>query len=96
MTYELCTDKYEVHTTEYENIRHFHVTMYSHIYTLLMKIHYKYFFFFNICLDEKDLKVIIELYCSQAATMRLGGDSTENVLIQRGVNRRGCILSPCF
>ena len=44
-------------------------------------------------LDEKDLKVIKNLYYQQKAAMRLGDELTKTVDIKSGV-RQGCVLSP--
>ncbi|KAI5746244.1 hypothetical protein M8J77_001423 [Diaphorina citri] len=43
-------------------------------------------------IDEKDLKIIISLYWGQSETMRIDGETTEAVKIERGV-RQGCVLS---
>lgn len=47
----------------------------------------------NIGLDDKDLRIIVNLYWNQSASVRLGRENTEDVDILRGV-RQGCILSP--
>lgn len=44
-------------------------------------------------LDDKDLRIISNLYWNQTACMRLDDEQTEQVKILRGV-RQGCILSP--
>ncbi|KAI5708046.1 hypothetical protein M8J77_015361 [Diaphorina citri] len=43
--------------------------------------------------DDKDLKIITNLYWNQSATIRVDGEQTEAIKIERGV-RQGCILSP--
>lgn len=43
-------------------------------------------------LDNKDLRIIFNLYWNQTASMRLDGEQTEQLKILRGV-RQGCILS---
>lgn len=47
----------------------------------------------NIGLDEKDLRIITNLYWNQSASVRLGEENTDEIRILRGV-RQGCILSP--
>lgn len=49
----------------------------------------------RIGLDEKDVRVIVNHYWNQEATVKLQGESTEPIRILRGV-RQGCILSPLF
>ncbi|KAL1446308.1 hypothetical protein WDU94_012325 [Cyamophila willieti] len=44
-------------------------------------------------IDERDLKIIINLYWEQRAKMRVDLETTEAIKIKRGV-RQGCILSP--
>ncbi|KAI5707563.1 hypothetical protein M8J77_011831 [Diaphorina citri] len=44
-------------------------------------------------IDDKDLKIITNLYWNQSATIRVDGEQTEAIKIERGV-RQGCILSP--
>ena len=44
-------------------------------------------------IDEKDLRVIKNLYYQQKAVVRVGDELTELVEIRRGV-RQGCVLSP--
>jgi Reverse transcriptase (RNA-dependent DNA polymerase) len=44
-------------------------------------------------IDDKELRIISNLYWNQTACMRLDGERTEQVKILRGV-RQGCILSP--
>lgn len=47
----------------------------------------------SIGLDEKDVRIIQNLYWNQTATVRVEGEDTEEVAVCRGV-RQGCILSP--
>ncbi|RZF39012.1 hypothetical protein LSTR_LSTR014708 [Laodelphax striatellus] len=47
----------------------------------------------NIGLDDKDIRIIVNLYWNQTATMRLDIGETEELEIVRGV-RQGCLLSP--
>ena len=47
----------------------------------------------DIGLDDKDIRIINNLYCDQTAVIRVGDQLTEEVKIQRGV-RQGCVLSP--
>lgn len=47
----------------------------------------------GIGLDDKDLRIIVNLYWNQSASVRLDRENTEEVDILRGV-RQGCILSP--
>ena len=47
----------------------------------------------SIGLDDKDLRIIVNLYWNQSASVSLENDSTEEVRIRRGV-RQGCVLSP--
>ncbi|CAH2096300.1 unnamed protein product [Euphydryas editha] len=47
----------------------------------------------NIGLDDKDLRIIRSLYWNQSATVRVDGEQTDPISIQRGV-RQGCIMSP--
>lgn len=47
----------------------------------------------NIGLDDKDLRIIINLYWNQTASMKVEEENIENIKILRGV-RQGCILSP--
>uniref|UniRef100_A0A8D9AT98 Craniofacial development protein 2 n=1 Tax=Cacopsylla melanoneura TaxID=428564 RepID=A0A8D9AT98_9HEMI len=44
-------------------------------------------------IDEKDQRIIRNLYWDQNATIRVGEEKTDAINIQRGV-RQGCILSP--
>lgn len=44
-------------------------------------------------IDEKDLRIIINLYWHQTASIRVEGDYSEDISIRRGV-RQGCVLSP--
>lgn len=44
-------------------------------------------------IDDKDLRIIANLYWQQKAVIRVGERSTEEIEIRRGV-RQGCILSP--
>jgi len=44
-------------------------------------------------LDGKDLKIIRNLYWNQRACVRVGGETTKEIQISRGV-RQGCVLSP--
>ncbi|KAL1447433.1 hypothetical protein WDU94_013960 [Cyamophila willieti] len=44
-------------------------------------------------LNKHDLKIIQNLYWNQTAAVRLNQDSSEAILIQKGV-RQGCVLSP--
>lgn len=47
----------------------------------------------KIGLDDKDVRIIMNLYWNQTADVRVEGESTEQIKILRGV-RQGCILSP--
>lgn len=47
----------------------------------------------SIGLDQKDMRVIRNLYWNQEATVKLQGESTYPVRILRNV-RQGCVLSP--
>lgn len=47
----------------------------------------------DIGLDDKDITIIKTLYWSQHATVRVDGEETDAIVIQKGV-RQGCILSP--
>ncbi|KAI8436544.1 hypothetical protein MSG28_010075 [Choristoneura fumiferana] len=47
----------------------------------------------DIGLDDKDVRIIQNLYWNQRATVRVDGEETDEVEIKRGV-RQGCILSP--
>lgn len=49
----------------------------------------------DIGLDGKDLKLIINLYWTQKAFIRLEQGMSEPITISRGV-RQGCVLSPCL
>lgn len=44
-------------------------------------------------IDNRDLRIISNLYWNQTASVRIEGEQTEEVRILRGV-RQGCILSP--
>lgn len=44
-------------------------------------------------LDMKDIRIISNLYFNQVASVRIGGELSDEMEIQRGV-RQGCILSP--
>lgn len=44
-------------------------------------------------LDQKDIRCIENLYWSQTAQIKLGGNMSNNIRIRRGV-RQGCVLSP--
>ena len=44
-------------------------------------------------LDQRDVNIIIQLYCSQTAIIREGNAVSEEIKIRRGV-RQGCVLSP--
>lgn len=44
-------------------------------------------------IDDRDLKIIRNLYWNQSATIKVDGEQTEDIQIQRGV-RQGCIISP--
>uniref|UniRef100_A0A8D8Q4X5 Craniofacial development protein 2 n=1 Tax=Cacopsylla melanoneura TaxID=428564 RepID=A0A8D8Q4X5_9HEMI len=44
-------------------------------------------------INERDLRIINNLYWNQKATLRIDGEHTENIEISRGV-RQGCVLSP--
>lgn len=44
-------------------------------------------------LNKKDLRIIVNLYWNQTASVRVNNESTEAVKIMRGV-RQGCVLSP--
>lgn len=44
-------------------------------------------------IDDRDLKIIRNLYWNQSATIKVDGEQTEDIQIQRGV-RQGCIVSP--
>lgn len=46
----------------------------------------------NKNLDSRDIKIISNLYWNQKATVKIEGESTEEIKICRGV-RQGCILS---
>lgn len=47
----------------------------------------------SIDLDEKDVRVIVNLYWNQEATVKLQDERTELVRILWGL-RQGCVLSP--
>ncbi|RVE51364.1 hypothetical protein evm_003919 [Chilo suppressalis] len=47
----------------------------------------------DVGLDNKDIRIIKNLYWNQRATVRIEGEETEEVEIKRGV-RQGCSLSP--
>lgn len=47
----------------------------------------------QIGLDDRDLRVIINLYWGQTANIRIEGEDSDSIEIQKGV-RQGCILSP--
>lgn len=47
----------------------------------------------NIGLDDRDLRVIRNIYYNQSAVIRIENQLTEEIQIRRGV-RQGCILSP--
>jgi Reverse transcriptase (RNA-dependent DNA polymerase) len=47
----------------------------------------------RIGIDDRDLRIIMNLYWNQTASVRVDGENTEEVTIQRGV-RQGCVLSP--
>lgn len=47
----------------------------------------------NVGIDDKDRRIITNLYWNQTASVRVDGDHTETVKILRGV-RQGCVLSP--
>ncbi|XP_072933758.1 uncharacterized protein [Epargyreus clarus] len=47
----------------------------------------------DVGLDDKDIRFIRNLYWNQHATVRVDGEETNSVVIQKGV-RQGCILSP--
>ena len=47
----------------------------------------------SIGLDDKDLRIIINLYWNQTANIKIEGELSDSVEIKRGV-RQGCILSP--
>ena len=47
----------------------------------------------HLDIDEKDLRVIRNLYWDQSAAVRIGGELSEYTLIKRGV-RQGCVMSP--
>lgn len=44
-------------------------------------------------IDDRDLKIIRNLYWNQSATIKVDGEQTEDIQIQRRV-RQGCIISP--
>lgn len=44
-------------------------------------------------IDEKDLRIIRNLYWSQITAMKMDGELSERVDIQHGV-RQGCAMSP--
>ncbi|CAG9834055.1 unnamed protein product, partial [Diabrotica balteata] len=47
----------------------------------------------NIGTDDKDIRVIKNLYWNQTAIVKIGDNYTDEIPIHRGV-RQGCILSP--
>ncbi|GFS25009.1 retrovirus-related Pol polyprotein LINE-1 [Elysia marginata] len=47
----------------------------------------------SLDIDGKDLRILKTLYWKQTATVRVGGEHSEETPITRGV-RQGCILSP--
>ncbi|CAK1603571.1 unnamed protein product [Parnassius mnemosyne] len=47
----------------------------------------------NIGLDGKDIRIILNLYWNQRATVRVDNEETAHIEIKRGV-QQGCILSP--
>ena len=49
----------------------------------------------NIGLDGKDIRLIVNLYWTQKAYIRLDQDMSDEIMIKRGV-RQGCVLSPCL
>uniref|UniRef100_A0A8D8UNP4 Craniofacial development protein 2 n=1 Tax=Cacopsylla melanoneura TaxID=428564 RepID=A0A8D8UNP4_9HEMI len=49
----------------------------------------------DIGLNEKDIRIIKNLYWNQSACVRIEGNVTESVNIKRGT-RQGCVLSPQF
>ena len=49
----------------------------------------------NIGTDEKDLRLIVNLYWTQRATIQLERSMSDSFEIKRGV-RQGCVLSPCL
>ncbi|GFR83553.1 retrovirus-related Pol polyprotein LINE-1 [Elysia marginata] len=48
---------------------------------------------YSLDIDGKDLRILKTLYWKQTATVRVGGECSEETRITRGV-RQGCILSP--
>ena len=44
-------------------------------------------------LDDKDLRIVQNLYYEQEASVRVGNTKTETVPIEKGV-RQGCVASP--
>ena len=47
----------------------------------------------KVGLDERDLRIIVNLYCGQTASIRREAEDSDVIEIQRGV-RQGCVLSP--
>lgn len=47
----------------------------------------------NLNIDNKDVRIVRNLYWSQKAGVRIGGTHTEGIDIRRKV-RQGCTLSP--
>lgn len=47
----------------------------------------------DLGLDDKDLRIIVNLYWNQSACVNVEGERTDEVKIRRGV-RQGCVLSP--
>lgn len=47
----------------------------------------------SLGIDEKDLRLITNLYWGQHARIAIQGDETDEIAIKRGV-RQGCVLSP--